>query len=150
MDQRVSPPITPQPLAPDIKSALALDADGKPKARRGRWKRWAIVALLVTGLGYAGWSWQQSRAVTVTYTTTPAATADLIVEVSATGTLQPITKVDDDRKPGGEGRDHVQRLAVASPTALQRLAVDGEVAGPGAREREGAERAAQRVGVERA
>ncbi len=105
MDQRVSPPITPQPLAPDIKSALALDADGKPKARRGRWKSWAIVALLVTGLGYAGWSWQQSRAVTVTYTTTPAATADLIVEVSATGTLQPITKVDVSSEQSGVVRE---------------------------------------------
>jgi HlyD family secretion protein len=102
MDQRVSPQTTPNPpLAPDIKTTLSLDSDGKPKAARGRWKRWAVLWLVVAGLGYGVWSWQAGRAVTVTYTTLPAETADLIIEVSATGTLQPITKVDVSSEQSG-------------------------------------------------
>jgi HlyD family secretion protein len=102
MDQRVSPPTTPAPpLAPDIKATLSLDGDGKPRAQRGRWKRWAVLALVAAGLGYGVWSWQTARAVTVSYATVPAETADLIIDVSATGTLQPITKVDVSSEQSG-------------------------------------------------
>jgi HlyD family secretion protein len=102
MDQRVSPQNTPAPpLAPNIKATLSLDGDGKPRAPRGRWARWAVLALVAAGLGYAGWSWQASRATVMTYMTIPAEIADLVIEVSATGTLQPITKVDVSSEQSG-------------------------------------------------
>jgi HlyD family secretion protein len=102
MDQRVSPPTNPAPpLAPDIRATLSLDGDGKPKAARGRWKKWAALAVVAAALGYGVWSWQTTRAVTTSYTTVPAETADLIIEVSATGTLQPITKVDVSSEQSG-------------------------------------------------
>ena len=102
MDQRVSPP-RPQPTAsaPDIAAALSLNKDGSAKPRRGRWMKWALVLLALAGAagGYSWWN--KASAVAVTYTSTPAVIADLIVEVSATGTLQPVTKVDVSSEQSG-------------------------------------------------
>ncbi len=102
MDQRVTPP-KPQPAvsAPDIAAALSLDKDGRAKPRRGRWLKWAALALVFAGAAYGYSFWSANSVVKVTYTSAPAALADLVVEVSATGTLQPVTKVDVSSEQSG-------------------------------------------------
>ena len=102
MDQRVTPP-KPQPAvsAPDIAAALSLDKDGRAKPRRGRWLKWAALALVIAGAAYGYSFWSANSVVKVTYTSAPAAVADLVVEVSATGTLQPVTKVDVSSEQSG-------------------------------------------------
>lgn len=102
MDQRVTPS-KPQPSvnAPDIAAALSLDSSGRPKQRRGRWIKWAALALVLTGAAAGYRAWSATGAVTVAYTSAPAVLADLIVEVSATGTLQPVTKVDVSSEQSG-------------------------------------------------
>ena len=102
MDQRVIPP-KPQPgvKAPDIAAALSLDASGRAKPRRGRWLKWAALTLVLAGAAAGYRSWSAGSAVQVSYTSSPAALADLVVEVSATGTLQPVTKVDVSSEQSG-------------------------------------------------
>jgi HlyD family secretion protein len=80
----------PGEARPDIGAALGLDSSGK-HARR-RWP-WLTAAALVVLLGAAAY-WSLRPANHTVYTTAPATRADLTVEVSATGTLQPITQVD--------------------------------------------------------
>lgn len=73
-----------------IETALALDKFGRK--RRRVWPYiLVIVALAAAGGGY--WWFGQSSA-KIVYTTVPAEIGDLTVEVSATGTLQPLTQVD--------------------------------------------------------
>jgi HlyD family secretion protein len=106
MDQRVSPhPAPTKPAAPDIAAALSLDANGRARPRRGRWKKWALLAAALAGLAGGYSYWRQSAVVTVSYTSTPASAADLIIEVSATGTLQPVTKVDVSSEQSGVVRE---------------------------------------------
>ena len=102
MDQRVTPQ-KPQPSvnAPDIAAALSLDNDGRARPRRGRWLKWAALALVLIGAAAGYRAWSANSAVKVTYTSAPAVLADLIVEVSATGTLQPVTKVDVSSEQSG-------------------------------------------------
>ena len=57
---------------------------------------------------------------------------------------------DHGAKVGGECGEDVQRLGVQPPAALQRLAVDGDVAGAIVAECECAERLGQGIAVERA
>jgi HlyD family secretion protein len=100
MDQRVGNEQVQAP-APDIAKALALDKNGRPRPRRGSWVKWFVLAAIV-GAAYTGLSyWQASRVTQLTYSSAPAAIADLIVEVSATGTLQPVTKVDVSSEQSG-------------------------------------------------
>ena len=75
---------------PEIKVALGLGKDG----RHGRrlWP-WLIAAALVVAAA-AGAYWSLRPTNPVVYITAPAHRADLTVEISATGTLQPITQVD--------------------------------------------------------
>jgi HlyD family secretion protein len=102
MDQRVAPPAaSAPPLAPDISAALSLDKDGRPGPRRGRWLRWALLALAIAGAAGGYRYWSANSGVQVSYTSAPAAIADLIVQVSATGTLQPVTKVDVSSEQSG-------------------------------------------------
>lgn len=102
MDQRVLPPNSPAPpLVPDIAQALSLDKDGRPRARRGRWLKWAMLALALTAATVGYRAWTTNSAVSVSYTSSPAAIADLVVQVSATGTLQPVTKVDVSSEQSG-------------------------------------------------
>ncbi len=90
MDQIVNRPKTEN--LPSVETALGLDRKGV----RGRSRRaWvyvaAIVAIAAAALAYAEFGATTAK---TTYTTIPAATADITVEVSATGTLQPLTQVD--------------------------------------------------------
>ncbi|MGE0499322.1 MAG: efflux RND transporter periplasmic adaptor subunit [Rhizobiaceae bacterium] len=82
----------PQETA-DIEAALALDKDGKAPRRRRRWP-WFVVALTLVAAGYGIYSWQSPAGTPVSFQTVDAARGDLTVEVSATGTLQPLIQVD--------------------------------------------------------
>ncbi|RJG44668.1 MULTISPECIES: efflux RND transporter periplasmic adaptor subunit [unclassified Mesorhizobium] len=90
MDQIVNRPVTETPAT--VEAALGLDNKGRGRKRRRGWI-YALVGLaLVAGGGYYMVSGPSSAA--VSYTTVPAETGNLVVEVSATGTLQPLTQVD--------------------------------------------------------
>jgi HlyD family secretion protein len=81
------------PSVKDIETALGLSS-GK---RRGRVLRRIVISLVVAALllgGYWLYARQQTAASAITYETTPASIADVIVTVSAAGTIQPITQVD--------------------------------------------------------
>ncbi|MCX7345994.1 MAG: efflux RND transporter periplasmic adaptor subunit [Alphaproteobacteria bacterium] len=72
---------------------LGLDS----KSRRRVWLKRAIwLGVLAAVLTAAVWWYLQNggSAATISYQTTPAARADLIIEVQATGTIQPTTQVD--------------------------------------------------------
>lgn len=91
MDQIVERPRAETPTA--IEAALGLDKAGRRKARR-RWP-WLVFALLVVAVaGWAGYASLGGSSPTIAFTTVPAERRDLTVEVSATGTLQPLTQVD--------------------------------------------------------
>jgi HlyD family secretion protein len=78
--------------APSAQEALGLGANGA-RGKRGRGWLYALAAAAIAaaGLGYwqLGGSTQQ-----VAYVTAPAKIGDITVEVSATGTLQPLIQVD--------------------------------------------------------
>ena len=83
----------PKPVAPtDVEAALDLDADGKARPRRLRWPYLALAAAAALGTGLYLWFGQSEPA--VRYAAQPVARGDLVVEVSATGTLQPLTQVE--------------------------------------------------------
>jgi len=91
VDQIVNPPNVESTST--IETALGLDKAGVKTKRRRGWL-YALVALAVVAAAVAAYQWYGGQAVKVDYTTVPAAKADLTVQVSATGTLQPLTQVD--------------------------------------------------------
>jgi len=64
----------------------------RKRRRRGWW--YALVILFLIAVGMFGYQGYAGSAPGVQYTTAPATVSDLTVEVSATGTLQPLTQVD--------------------------------------------------------
>lgn len=97
MDQIVTRPRTEPAAArkaeaPDVAAALRLDAKGR--ARRRRWPYALAVAVLAVGAAAAAYAFAGRNAQTIAYATVAAERGDLTVEVSATGNLQPLTKVD--------------------------------------------------------
>ncbi|RWE76626.1 MAG: efflux RND transporter periplasmic adaptor subunit [Mesorhizobium sp.] len=91
MDQVVNPPKAESGTS--IEAALGLDRKGVSRKRRRLWL-YALLAIAVVAAGIALYQWYAAAPPRIEYTTVPAATADLTVEVSATGTLQPLTQVD--------------------------------------------------------
>lgn len=91
MDQVVNPPKAESGTS--IEAALGLDRKGVRRKRRRFWL-YALLAIAVVAAGTALYQWYAAAPPRVEYTVVPAATADLTVEVSATGTLQPLTQVD--------------------------------------------------------
>lgn len=91
MDQIVD---KPKPATTQsIERTLGLEPGG---GRPRRSWRWLVIAALVLGAAgglYAWWSSGQG-AQTVAFATVPATRGNLTIEVSATGTLQPLTQVD--------------------------------------------------------
>lgn len=77
---------------PSIEAELGIDGKGKP--RRRLWL-YGLVALAVAGGGIAAWQYGGAGpAEGASYRTAPAETGDMTIEVTATGTLQPLTQVD--------------------------------------------------------
>lgn len=91
MDQIVNPPKAESDST--IEAALGLDRGGLSRKRRHGWL-YAVFALAVMIAGIAGYQWYAASPARIDYTTVPASAGDLTVEVSATGTLQPLTQVD--------------------------------------------------------
>lgn len=90
MDQIVNRPVTETPDG--IEAALGLNGKAGGRSRRRGWI-YALCALAVAG-GIGAYLWSSPSSAKVTYTTVPAEIGNLTVEVSATGTLQPLTQVD--------------------------------------------------------
>ncbi|PWJ84013.1 HlyD family secretion protein [Pseudaminobacter salicylatoxidans] len=90
MDQVVNRPMTETPDG--IEAALGLNGKTGTRRRDRRWL-YALCALAVAG-GIGAYFWASPSSAKITYTTVPAETGNLTVEVSATGTLQPLTQVD--------------------------------------------------------
>jgi HlyD family secretion protein len=102
------------PTTTEIETALGLS----PATRRSRLKRrvlWGFVALAVLFGGYWLYSRTQAASTTITYETTPATITDVIVTVSATGSIQPITQVDI----GSEASGVVRQVLVDENTLVK-------------------------------
>ncbi|MET0576207.1 MAG: efflux RND transporter periplasmic adaptor subunit [Mesorhizobium sp.] len=91
MDQIVKRPQAEETAA--VETTLALDKLDPARGRSLRW-RYILAALLAAAVLAAVYLWFGQSAPNVTYTTAPLESGDLTVEVSATGTLQPLTQVD--------------------------------------------------------
>jgi HlyD family secretion protein len=62
---------------------------------RRRWGRWFWLLALAATLAAVGWLWlSRAPSGTVRYETAPVETGDLTVTVTATGTVQPTTRID--------------------------------------------------------
>ncbi|TIQ37621.1 MAG: efflux RND transporter periplasmic adaptor subunit [Mesorhizobium sp.] len=91
MDQVVNPPNAESDTS--IEAALGLDRKGVSRKRRRGWL-YALLALAVVAAAIGVYRWNAAAPPRIEYTTAPATVADLTVQVSATGTLQPLTQVD--------------------------------------------------------
>ena len=89
MDQIADPSQTESTSA--IETALGLEKGG---VKRGRGWLYGLALLVVAAAAFAAYQWAGGQSVRIDYTTVAAARADLTVQVSATGTLQPLTQVD--------------------------------------------------------
>lgn len=94
MDQIVERPDKSKLANPEpIEQALGLDQGGKPKRTRRRWPVFLLLGIGVAGaVGY--WQWTSAATPQTVYRAVPIERGTLTVEVSATGTLQPLTQVD--------------------------------------------------------
>lgn len=91
MDQIVERPDTAKFASPEpIEEALALKGAGR---KRRRWPL-LVVLVLAAGGGVAWWQWNGAATQQVFYRTVPVEPGSITVEVSATGTLQPLTQVE--------------------------------------------------------
>lgn len=90
MDQIVNRPGAAD--APSIDAALDLGAP--PRGRLRTWLVRLLLLVLLAGAGAAGWWWFTPAETQLSYSTAPAGRSDITVEVSATGTLQPLIQVD--------------------------------------------------------
>ncbi|BCH24279.1 efflux RND transporter periplasmic adaptor subunit [Mesorhizobium sp. L-8-3] len=91
MDQVVNRPRTESVAA--MEAALGLDHKGRGRKHRRLW-RWLAAGVLVVGAAYGGYHYFGRPSPVPAFATVPAERGSLTVEVSATGTLQPLTQVD--------------------------------------------------------
>lgn len=90
MDQLVNRPRVEE--TPDLGAALRFDPAQPPRRRRGGLYVAAFAAAAM--LAGAAWWWSARPQAEPTYATVPVERGAITVEVSATGTLQPLTQVD--------------------------------------------------------
>lgn len=94
MDQIVERPQRAKPATPEsIEETLALGAAGRKRGSRRLWL-YALLAVAVAAFGVAAWQWTAAPATQTVYRTVAVEPGALTVEVSATGTLQPLTQVE--------------------------------------------------------
>jgi HlyD family secretion protein len=89
---RAEPETARKAEAPDVAAALRLD--GKGRGRRRRWPYLLALAAVAAGVAGATYAYSGRTSQRIAYATIAAERGDLTVEVSATGNLQPLTKVD--------------------------------------------------------
>jgi len=99
MQQEVSRRTLPPTRQLDVAGVLATASNGK---RRRLWL-WGILSLLLLAGGTAYWLAEDSRP-TMRFITSPATRGDLTVLVTATGTVQPLNKVDVSSEQSGTVR----------------------------------------------
>jgi HlyD family secretion protein len=131
------------PPKPDISKTLGLDKAAARKPHMRRWMTGVAIAIVVLG-AWAIMGWRKSKE-TVKYNTQPARRGDLVVTVSATGTLQPINQVDVGTEVSGiiksvdvDYNDRVQTnqvLVRLDPSRLEAQALQSEAALASARAR---------------
>lgn len=103
MDQRVSN--SRMDANPDIGIALGLDNASRSRSGRRRIVAVLLAVATIAGAWYLYSSWSNDALTVKSYTTEDAATGDIIVEVSASGTLQPLTQVDVSSEQSGVVRE---------------------------------------------
>jgi HlyD family secretion protein len=103
MDQRVSD--TPPRKSADIAVALGLDKGSRSRLARRRIVLALVACAALASTWFAYSSWSASTQTVKAYTTEDAAPGDIIVEVSASGTLQPLTQVDVSSEQSGVVRE---------------------------------------------
>ncbi len=91
------------PNEAEIQAAIGLNAKSKNRRllRRLIWS--ALLLAVLAGL-YALYAARQQQQSTVTYETAPVTARDLTIAISATGTIQPLTKVDVGSELSGVAR----------------------------------------------
>jgi HlyD family secretion protein len=103
MDQRVSD--TAPRKSADIAVALGLDKGSRSRLARRRIVLALVACAALASTWFAYSSWSASTQTVKAYTTEDAAPGDIIVEVSASGTLQPLTQVDVSSEQSGVVRE---------------------------------------------
>jgi HlyD family secretion protein len=116
------------PTVQEIENALGLSS-GKRQSRLIRRLLLALVLLALAVGGYWIYARTQTSAAAISYETLPARITDVVVNVAATGTIQPITQVDIGSEASGVIRDVLvddndvvkvgQTLAVLDTTRLE-------------------------------
>jgi HlyD family secretion protein len=91
------------PTQDDIEAALGISPAARRRRKFGRWGWLALLGLAVLAVAYWYYAATQS-APKITYVTQPATKADVIVTVTATGTVQPTTQVDVGSEQSGTVR----------------------------------------------
>lgn len=114
MDQIVERPAKAKPASTPQSIEAVLSLDGTGRARRRRWP-WLVAAIVALGAGVALWQWSTAAPTQISYRTATVQSGALTVEVSATGTLQPLTQVEVSSELSGVVRsvsvDANQRVA---------------------------------------
>ena len=94
----------PKPVAPaNVEEALGLEDGGKARPRRRRWAYLALAAAAALGAG--AWLWFGQSEPAIRFAAQPVERGNIVVEVSATGTLQPLTQVDVSSELSGVVRE---------------------------------------------
>lgn len=118
--------------APPIAETLGLSPEGKAKRKRRRWP-WVVLVFAMLAGGGGAYLLQGGATPSYVFATVPAEKGDLTVEVTATGTLQPLTQVDISSELSGVMRSvavnenqHIKKGDVLAELDTARLKVQVE------------------------
>ena len=79
------------PTPEDVQASLGVSKGGRGPVR---WRRWLVLALVALAAAALGWWLFGGTASKTTYQTEAVKKSDITVQVTATGTVQPTTKVE--------------------------------------------------------
>ncbi|MBO6716758.1 MAG: efflux RND transporter periplasmic adaptor subunit [Rhizobiaceae bacterium] len=119
MDQIVKPRSGSAPV--DVGNALGIDPSRPARARRSRWPWLVLAIVLIAGAGT--WFFYGRTDTAVAYQTVPVERGTITVEVSATGTVEPLTQVEISSELSGVMREVLvdENQRVAKGDVLARL-----------------------------